>query len=106
MDEKKLQKNFLTSLKWQEKKCIQRRMKWHQLLGYDVEPSHDPYTELYKGNQQCEFLLPTWQERIFHILPPNFTVVKGSDSAQELKNEYEVALQIARETFKQRENLF
>lgn len=100
MEEHKLPRNILTSVKFQEKKLAQRRTKWHQIFHTDMAPVEDPYVELSQKNQRCEFLLPPWQERVFHILPPNFTVVKGSAEAKELKKEYDGAIQLAKETFK------
>lgn len=99
MEENKLPRSLQISLKFQEKKLIQRGTKWHQ-LHFDVEPAKDPYAELNKNNQTHEFLLPPWQEIITHILPPNFSCIKGSIEAVELKEEYSHAMQIARETFK------
>lgn len=88
LDEKKLPRKFLTGLKWKEKWLTQRGVKWHQLLHFDIEPSRDPYAELCKSSEQSEFFLPSWQEQIFHILPPNFTVIKGSKEANQLKKRY------------------
>ena len=65
-----------------------------------MAPAQDPYVELSKKKQLCQFLLPPWQERVFHILPPNFTIIKGSEEAKQLKKEYDGAMQIARVTFK------
>jgi hypothetical protein len=99
MPEHKLLKKILTSVKFQEKKLAQRGTKWHQIFP-SMMPVEDPYAELNKKNQVCDFLLPSWQERVSHILSPNFTIVKGSEEAKQLKKEYAIALQKARETFK------
>jgi len=100
MEDNKLPRKILISVRLQEKSLVQRGIKWDQLSNHDLEFSHDPYTDLCQSSQQCEFLLPSWHERIFHILPPNFTIVKGSEEAKQLKKEYDAAMQVAREAFK------
>jgi|GEM_PF-2555992 len=97
MQEDKISRENLTSLKFQEKRLVQRGTKWHQIYPSNMEPAEDPYLELNKENQVCEFLLPQWQEQIAHILAPNFSVVKFSAEAKKLKNEYALSLQLARE---------
>lgn len=98
LNEKKLPRKFLIGLRWKEKRLTQKKVKWHQLLNF--ETSQDPYVELCKSSEITEFSLPSWQERVFHILPPNFTVIKGSEEGKQLKKEYDIAMQKARETFK------
>ncbi len=103
METTQLPEKIVISMKLQEKSLVQRGIKWDQLPNDVV--SHDPYTELCLSSQQCEFLLPPWQERIFHILPPNFTVIKGSAEAKDLRKDYDSAMQVARETFKEKDFL-
>lgn len=100
IDNQKLPRNILNSLKWREKKLSQQGVKWNRFVNHIVDASQDPYAELCKSSEQSEFLFPSWQEQIFYILPPNFTIVKGSEEAKQLKKEYNVTMQIARETFK------
>ncbi len=102
MQEDKLSGSFLIAIKFHEKRLAYQGVKWHQVHTYQDDPSPDPCVELMKNNQMHIFLLPTWQENVVHILPPNFSVVKGSQEASILKEEYAHAMEIARKEFHER----
>lgn len=88
------------TIKLREKTLSRRGVKWHQLTYFQIKDVEDPYEELNKNKNSEEIFYPSWQERIVHILPPNFFSIKGSEELVCLRKEYGEAMQKARETFK------
>ncbi len=95
--DKLLSKGAQTSLILREKRLCQQGVKWHSIEQIDVK---DPYEELNQNKQKRDYFYPSWQEQFVHILPPNFSCVKNSNETEQLRNDYNQAMALARKTFK------